>query len=104
MNTVNNDTELLWAKLNGETARFAWKELQRFFASGAVIVVAPELDLVDVAVKIAEDDKPAVEQWMQQGKIGRVSDEQAQAWWDADTALWTVVVKPWILVQPPKTH
>jgi hypothetical protein len=32
----------------------------------------------------------------------RVSDEQAQAWFEADADLWTVVVKPWILVQHNK--
>ncbi|MBS0308310.1 MAG: DUF2288 domain-containing protein [Proteobacteria bacterium] len=98
MNDVH-DADALRARLNGETARFAWKELQRFFAAGAVIAVAEGMDLVDVAVQIASDNKAAVAQWMQAGQIGRVNDEQARVWLEADAALWTVVVKPWILVQ-----
>jgi len=91
--------EQLRATLNGETARFAWKEMQRFFAAGTVIAVDDALDLVEVAVQIARDNKTAVTQWLAAGQIGQVSDVQAQSWLEADAALWTVVVKPWILVQ-----
>jgi hypothetical protein len=92
-------TEPLRAKLNGETSCMQWKELLRFFATGIVIAVSDELDLVEVAACIANDDKTAVAQWMAQDQIGKVSDAQASAWLEADVALWTVVVKPWILVQ-----
>ncbi len=102
MNDKPQQGDLLRAKINGETARAQWKELLRFFAAGAVIAVSEELDLVDVAVRIANDDKNAVSQWMQEGRIGKVSDAQASAWLEADATLWTVVVKPWILVQKLK--
>ena len=102
MTNTTQPTELLRAQLNGETARFQWKELQRFFAAGTVIAVSDELDLVEVAVRIASDDKHTVAQWMAEGRVGKVSDAQASAWLDADAALWTVVVKPWILVQQEK--
>lgn len=104
MDDLKQQEDSLRATLNGETARFAWKELQRFFAAGSVIAVADSLDLVDVAVQIARDNKTAVEQWLQAGQLGQVSDVQAQSWLEADAALWTVVVKPWILVQPVKSH
>lgn len=99
MNKANEEQELLRAKINGETARMRWGELERFFASGVVIAVAPALDLVDVALRIASDDKDAVARWMNEGSVGRASDAQASAWHEADTELWAVVVKPWILVQ-----
>ena len=100
--TDNDERSALRATLNAETARFQWKELQRFFAAGSVIAVADGLDLVEVALHIASDDKAAVAQWLEQGQVGRVSDEQALAWLEQDAALWTVVVKPWILVQLEK--
>lgn len=98
MNTENNP-ELLYAKLNLETAQLHWHELLRYFASGSVILVNDELDLIDVAARIANDDKQAVAGWLESNRIAKVSDEQAKAWLDADAMLWTVVVKPWILVQ-----
>lgn len=95
---------LLRAKLNGETSRMQWKELQRFFAAGTVIAVSDRADLIEVAACIANDDKDAVAQWLADGSIAKVSDAQASAWLEADAALWTVVVKPWILVQQEKAH
>lgn len=102
MTQSDKQNELLRAKLNLETSQMPWKELLRYFAAGMVIAVSHELDLVDVAARIANDDKASVEQWMKENRIVKVSDEQASAWLEADMALWTVVVKPWILVQPPK--
>jgi hypothetical protein len=102
MTDLDKHNDLLRAKLNQETARMPWRELQKYFAGGAVIGVSPELDLVEVAVRIANDDKAAVAQWMAENRIAKVSDAQALAWWDADMQLWAVVIKPWILVQPPK--
>lgn len=96
---MEKQDELLRAKINGETARVQWTELLRFFATGMVIVVSDDLDLVEVAMRIAKDDKQAVAKWMAENRMGKVTDAQASAWLDANAALWTVVVKPWILVQ-----
>ena len=97
--TTPNHQEILRAKVNLETSRIAWKELQRFFASGAAVSVSNELDLVEVALQISEDNKAQVEQWLVSGQIGMVSDEQARAWYEADAELWAVVVSPYVLVQ-----
>lgn len=104
MTELNQNGDLLRARINGETSRMQWTELLRFFAGGAVIVVRDGIDLVEVAARIAGDDKDAVAQWLADGSIATVSDEQARAWLDADAALWAVVVKPWVLVQQEKPH
>ncbi len=94
-----NDTDLR-IKINRETARLPWAELQRHFAQGTVIYVSEELDLVDVALRISHDDKDSIGRWMADGKVAKVSDAQAQAWTEADASLWTSVVSPFVLVQP----
>ncbi len=86
-------------KVNLETSKIAWQELQRFFASGAAVFVAAELDLVEVAYQFSIDNKDQVAEWMQNQQVGLVTDAQALAWLEADTDVWAVVVKPWILVQ-----
>lgn len=95
------DTELRM-KINMETARLPWSELQRHFAQGTVVYVSEELDLVDVAVRISHDDKENIAKWMNEGKVGKVTDVQAQTWTAADAQLWTSVVSPFVLVQPEK--
>lgn len=97
----DKDTELR-AKVNRETGRLPWSELVRHFASGNVVWLADELDLVEVAVRIAHDDKPSVGQWMAAGQIAKVSDAQAQEWLATDASLWACVVSPFILVQQQK--
>ena len=91
--------QLLHDRLNRETARLHWHELLPHFASGNVVAVDGSLDLVDVAVRMSLDEAALIGQWMAGGLLGGVTDEQASAWLNDDPALWTVIVKPWILVQ-----
>lgn len=102
MTPAEKHNEELRIELNLQTSRMAWQELQRHFASGIVIGVSADLDLIDVAVRIANDDKAAITQWMGEQRIGQASDAQAAEWLAGDVTMWTVVVKPWILVQPEK--
>lgn len=97
--TTNNQQEILRAKVNLETSQIAWKELQRFFASGAALVVSNDLDLVEVAFQMSQDNAAQIQQWMAAGKFGKVSDAQAAAWYEADALMWAVVISPWVLVQ-----
>ena len=89
-------------KINRETARIPWAELERHFAQGHLVYVSEELDLIDVALRISHDDKESIQRWMADGKVAKVSDEQAQTWAVSDAALWASVVSPFVLVQPEK--
>ena len=89
----------LKAKLNLETSRIHWHELQTYFARGQVVRVSPDLDLLDVAAELAADNKQRFAQWMEKKQIGDVAPETAQAWYDRNAELWAVVVAPWVLVQ-----
>ena len=97
-----NDTDLR-IKINRETARLPWSELEKHFAQGNVVYVSAELDLVDVAVRISHDDKESISRWMADGKVAKVSDVQAETWAGAGAQLWASVVSPFVLVQPEKT-
>jgi len=86
-------------KINHETARFPWSELLKQFATGNVIAIDAGLDLVDIAEAMATDNTALIAPLLNEGKIAKVSDAQAQDWLEQNLMLWTVVVKPWILVQ-----
>lgn len=94
-----SNTDILRTKINLETASFPWSELLRHFAGGTVLVVAGDQDLVEVALHMAEDQTEQIAALLNSGQLARVSDEQAREWLEQDRHLWTVVVKPWILVQ-----
>ena len=93
-----NSDELRQA-INLETGKLSWQELQRHFARGVVVVISPELDLIDVAGKFIEDNKSFVEKWSNQGKITRANDDHAQHWNKENSNFWAVVIAPWVLVQ-----
>lgn len=89
----------LKARLNLETSRIHWHELQTYYARGQVVRVAAELDLLKVASELTADNKARFEQWMTNGDIGDVSPDLARAWYDRNAELWAVVIAPWVLVQ-----
>jgi hypothetical protein len=99
------DTDLK-TKLALETARIHWRELQPWFAKGHAISVAVSLDLVEVSFQLCQDNKAMFEAWMLEGLVKPVEDAEAQSWFERDTELWAVVVKPWVLVQdkPLQSH
>lgn len=98
--TASNQQEIVRAKVNQETSKIAWKELQRFFAAGMAIEVSEDIDLIEVALQVSEDNAAQVREWMAAGKFGKVSDEQAAVWFERDALLWAAVISPWVLVQP----
>ena len=85
--------------LLAETSKIPWRELQVFFAQGRTVHISAQLDLIDVAIAMSRDDAAQVEQWMRSGQLAQVSDDQARQWYEHDILVWSVVVKPWVLVQ-----
>lgn len=94
-----NDAGYSPQDLHAQTARVAWQELEKHFARGVVIRVAGELDLVEVATCLANDDKPAVESWLASGQVKQLDAATARDWAERDSELWAVVVAPWVVVQ-----
>ncbi len=86
-------------KVNLETAKIHWKELQRFFAKGEAVWISSDLDLVEVGYQFSLDNKTTIQNWLEHKQLALVADEQALRWFETDAELWAVVVKPWILVQ-----
>ena len=101
---MSNDISLLTddelrAHLHGETSKLPWVELETHFARGVVFKVEEGLDIIDVAIVIARDDKDTLEKWMNSEKVMAVEIEDAKKWHELSASLWSVVVAPFILVQ-----
>ena len=96
---MTTPSDILRAKLNLETARLGWPELERHFARGVVVKVAPGMDLVDTALQIAENNTAVVDAWLADGCIARAEMSDAEDWHARQPAFWAVVVAPWVLVQ-----
>ncbi|WP_341959524.1 DUF2288 domain-containing protein [Pseudomonas sp. RC10] len=89
----------LYAKLLGETASITWKELEPFFAKGALLWVEQSQDLIAVAEAFAENAELKVAAWLKSGEVSKLSESTALDLLTRDPALWAVVVAPWVLIQ-----
>ncbi len=96
---VTEREHLLRQDYHQQTARIHWHELQTYYAGGSVIVVAPGLNLVEVAVQLGLDSTACFQNWIESGEVAAVSDEQALIWYESNAQLWAVVAAPWVLVQ-----
>ena len=97
------DTNELIARLNGETAKIEWHQLQKHYATGSVVAVDKGFDLIKVAIALNQDDTEKVKQWLAEGKVSDVSNQQAQTWYDQNSLVWALVLPPFVLVQEVKS-
>ena len=90
---------LLRGEYHNQTARIYWQDLQTWYARGSVICVDSAMNLVEAAVQLGLDNTALFEQWIGEGSVAPVTDEQALAWHEVNQELWAVVAPPWVLVQ-----
>jgi hypothetical protein len=103
MQSTENTSELI-ARLNGETAKIEWQQLQKHYASGSVIAVEAGFDLIKVAIALHQDDTAQVKRWLADGNVSDVSDQQAQTWFNQNSLVWALVLPPFVLVQEVITN
>lgn len=96
---MTETNEELRAKMNAETGKLVWQELQPHYARGVVVKVSKDLDLVETAVSFVEDNKQQIERWLTSGDLERAMEDDAKRWVEQDSVFWAVVVAPWVLVQ-----
>ncbi|CAG0958531.1 DUF2288 domain-containing protein [Geobacter sp.] len=77
-----------------------WSWLRAHLERGGVIVVDRDLDITEVAERIARDDTATVGTWIEAGKLSKPSDGQIASW-DTDSAarFATLIISPYILMK-----
>lgn len=95
-----SESELsLHQKLNLETAKICWKEIEMFFAKGNLLQVSSGLDLVTIAEQIASDQQPQIEALILNKKIEFATPDWVKKNCQSSTELWAVVVAPYVICQ-----
>ncbi len=86
--------------LRRDLAEVSWRDLRVHLQRDAIIVVAPELDLIETAVAVAEDDAGRVESWINTGRLGKPEAAQLDSWEQSpDRSFKMLIVQPFILIQ-----
>ena len=93
-------SEELRAHLSNEVHRVDWRPLSPHAKRGGLILVDPGLELVSVALAVATDDSPRVQEWMGSGQLSKPTEDQIDAWKGETEERFTVlIVQPYVLAQ-----
>ncbi|NEQ32109.1 MAG: DUF2288 domain-containing protein [Leptolyngbya sp. SIO4C5] len=77
-----------------------WSDLIPHAKRDAVIVVTPQMDMVEVGVAIATDNVAAVQRWIGEQVIAKPTPEQLTEWnGNASKRLKALIIQPYVLVQ-----
>ncbi|HEY9846893.1 MAG TPA: DUF2288 domain-containing protein [Candidatus Caenarcaniphilales bacterium] len=77
-----------------------WNWLIPHAKRDALVIVTPNLDLLEVAVAIANDNVTAVQHWIGEQLISKPSADQLAIWNRTPTKRFTaLIVQPYVLVQ-----
>lgn len=91
--------EELYTKLSEEVGDVDWPAIKGHYGRETVFLVAPGLDLIDVGVHVALDDKTAVKDWLENGQLRRPTEEMVARWVEDDTQFNCIIVQPFVFAQ-----
>jgi hypothetical protein len=77
-----------------------WSWLRAHLDRGGLILVDDTLDLVDTAIKVANDDTTPIQEWVNAGKIRKPSESQIEAWdKNSQKKFAILIISPYVLIQ-----
>ena len=83
-----------------DLAKVNWRELKIHLQRDALITVAEVLDIIEVAVAVANDDAASVEKWINTKQLGKPTQGQLKRWEKTqDKPFRMLIVQPFILIQ-----
>ena len=93
--------ESLTEKLKNEIGTADWPLLKPHTERGVLLTINPQLDLLEVAVQVAEDRTEQIRLWLDDGKITRPTSAQLKEWEMGETIFTCIIVHPFVLIQLP---
>jgi hypothetical protein len=88
------------SRLQEELDTVEWRALRPQLRRDSLILVAPELEMVEVAWRIARDCSPEVAGWIAAGQLRKPGVEELAVWErELEKPFRMLIVAPYILVQ-----
>ena len=96
-----NMSQALRQELANMVGPTQWDWLKPHIARDVVVLVAPQLDLIDVGVALTNDNVQLVQRWIGEQLVTKPSKEQLQTWGviGPSNQLRSLIVQPYVLVQ-----
>ena len=90
----------LRTKLQEELDTAEWRDLRTQLRRDSLILVAPQLDLIEVAWCVAKDRSATVADWIASGLLRKPEQEELAGWErQLDMPFRMLIVAPYILIQ-----
>ena len=90
----------LRAELAKDLDQAEWEWLIPHVKRDSVLIIAKELNLVDVGIAIASDNLQSVQHWISEQLIQKPSETQLSDWnSDPQKRFNTLIVQPYVLIQ-----
>lgn len=95
--------ENLKEKLKTEIEKATWPLLEEHNKREALLIADLELNLVDVAAAIAQDDVQNVKEWLSTEKLVRPTEEMIQSWEEnPELGFKFLIIQPYVVAQEIK--
>ncbi len=92
-------------KIRGDIQATTAAELLPHHRRGALLIVAPQTDLLSVAIAVANDDKASVQQFLADKSMYKSILVEITDWCvEESTRLQYVILQPYVLAQRIVTH
>ena len=94
--SLREDDILLADKFKNEVGTVSWSWLRPHEKHKILFPVVEKLDLIEVAIVVAEDQTAQVESWLTDGSLKRPSQEQIEKWEKSGGLFSGIIVKPYV--------
>ena len=94
------EVSLLMDKFKDEVGTVSWSWLRPHEKHGSLFLVAEKLDLIEVAVEVAEDRVAKIKAWLENGDLVRPTPDQVEEWNKSGGLFSGIIVKPYVFFKP----
>tara|TARA_Y100001956_G_C3949319_1_gene111958 strand:+ start:31 stop:339 length:309 start_codon:yes stop_codon:yes gene_type:complete len=95
-----SEAQSVQEKLSEEIGTVPWNALEVHAKGGTLVLVAPDLDLIEVGVAIAEDQTENVQSWLKTGLIRKPDEDEINSLSEVDgTPFSFLIVQPFVIAK-----
>ena len=98
------EDNLLADRFKDEVGTVSWSWLKPHEKRGSLFLVAEKLDLIEVAVEVAEDRVTRIKAWLENGDLTRPTPDQVEEWNRVGGLFSGIIVKPYVFFKPTKVN
>ncbi len=100
MSVKQPESDSLRTELEKSLGPAEWSLIRKQMPKDTIIVVAPSLELIEVALAVAKNEESRVKAWIESGEITKPDLAMLSSWEKTqDRTFLCVVVHPFVLIQ-----